>query len=40
MIDVRNAVVAIDAMGCPKEIAAKIVQGKGHYLLQVLCQGV
>lgn len=35
MLDVRRAVVTIDAMGCQKEIAAKIVEGKGHYLLQV-----
>lgn len=35
MIDIRNAVVTIDAMGCQKEIAQKIVEGKGHYLLQV-----
>lgn len=35
LIDVRNAVVTIDAMGCQKAIAEKIVQGKGHYLLQL-----
>lgn len=35
MLDVRGAVVTTDAMGCQKEIAAKIVEGEGHYLLQV-----
>jgi predicted transposase YbfD/YdcC len=35
MIDVRNAVVTIDAMGCQKAIAEKIVEGKGHYVLQL-----
>jgi predicted transposase YbfD/YdcC len=35
MLDVRDAVVTIDAMGCQKAIAQEIVQQGGHYLLQV-----
>lgn len=35
MLDVRNCVVTIDAMGCQKEIAAQIVTQKGHYVLAV-----
>jgi len=35
MLDVRDAVVTIDAMGCQKAIAQVIVQQGGHYLLQV-----
>lgn len=35
MIDVRHAVVTIDAMGCQKAIAQKIVEQKGHYVLQL-----
>jgi predicted transposase YbfD/YdcC len=35
MLDIRNAVVTTDAMGCQKAIAEKIVKGQGHYLLQV-----
>lgn len=35
MLDIRNAVVTIDAMGCQKAIAEKIVEGKGHYVLQL-----
>jgi len=34
-IDVKGAVVTIDAMGCQKEIARKIVEAKGHYVLAV-----
>ena len=34
-IDVKGAVVTIDAMGCQKEIAAKIVAHKGDYVLAV-----
>ena len=30
----RDAVVTIDAMGCQKEIAEKIVQQGGHYVLR------
>jgi predicted transposase YbfD/YdcC len=32
-IDVSNAIVTIDAAGCQKEIAAKIVAGQGDYVL-------
>jgi predicted transposase YbfD/YdcC len=34
-IDVKQAVVTIDAMGCQKAIAHKIVEGKGDYVLAV-----
>lgn len=34
-IDVKGAVVTIDAMGCQKAIAQKIVDGKGDYVLMV-----
>ena len=34
-IDVKGAVVTIDAMGCQKEIAGKIVAAKGDYVLAV-----
>jgi len=33
LIDVAGAVVTIDAMGCQKEIAAKIIEGKADYVL-------
>lgn len=32
-IDIQGAIVTIDAAGCQKAIAAKIVQGKGDYVL-------
>jgi predicted transposase YbfD/YdcC len=32
-IDVEDAIVTIDAAGCQKTIVAKIVQGKGDYVL-------
>lgn len=32
-IDISNAVVTIDAAGCQKSIAAKIIDGKGDYVL-------
>jgi len=35
LLDVHGALVTIDAMGCQKEIAAKIVGGGGDYLLTV-----
>jgi predicted transposase YbfD/YdcC len=35
LLDLDGAVVTIDAMGCQKEIAAGIVQGKGEYVLAV-----
>ena len=35
LLDLEGAVVTIDAMGCQKEIAADIVNGKGQYMLAV-----
>jgi predicted transposase YbfD/YdcC len=35
LIDIDGAVVTIDAMGCQKEIAKTIVEGKGDYVLQL-----
>ena len=35
LLDVHGALVTIDAMGCQKEIAAKIVEGGGDYVLTV-----
>lgn len=35
LLDVHGALVTIDAMGCQKEIAAKIVAGGGDYVLMV-----
>lgn len=35
LLDLSGALVTIDAMGCQKEIAAKIVGGGGDYLLAV-----
>lgn len=35
LLDLKGAVVTIDAMGCQKEIAAGIIDGEGHYLLAV-----
>jgi predicted transposase YbfD/YdcC len=34
-LDLQDALVSIDAMGCQKEIAAQIVDNHGHYLLAV-----
>jgi predicted transposase YbfD/YdcC len=34
-VDIKNAVVTIDAAGCQKNIAAKIIDGGGDYLLAV-----
>ncbi|WP_172916166.1 ISAs1 family transposase [Capnocytophaga canimorsus] len=34
-LDIENAVVSIDAMGCQKEIASLIMAKKGHYLLSL-----
>jgi hypothetical protein len=34
VLDLRGATVTIDAIGCQTEIAAAIVAGGGHYLLQ------
>lgn len=33
VLDLKGATVTIDAMGCQKEIAAKIIDGGGHYVL-------
>jgi predicted transposase YbfD/YdcC len=35
LLDVKGALVSIDAMGCQKTIAAKIVAGGGDYVLTV-----
>jgi predicted transposase YbfD/YdcC len=35
LLDLKDAVVTIDAMGCQKKIAADIVDGGGDYLLQL-----
>jgi len=35
MLELHGAIVSIDAMGCQREISAKIVQGGGDYVLQV-----
>jgi DDE_Tnp_1-associated/Transposase DDE domain len=35
LLDLHGALVTIDAMGCQKEIAAKIVAGGGDYVLAV-----
>jgi predicted transposase YbfD/YdcC len=35
LLDLEGAVVTIDAMGCQKDIAMGIVQGKGEYVLAV-----
>ncbi len=35
LLDLKGAVVTIDAMGCQKEIAAGIIDGQGEYLLAV-----
>jgi len=35
LLDLQGALVTIDAMGCQKEIARKVVQGGGDYVLAV-----
>jgi predicted transposase YbfD/YdcC len=35
LLDLENCVVTIDAMGCQKDIAEKIIGKKGDYILQV-----
>ena len=35
MLDLRDSVVTIDAMGCQRAIAQQIVEQQGHYILQV-----
>lgn len=34
-IDVKGAIVTIDAMGCQKEIAGRIIEAEGDYILAV-----
>jgi len=33
MLDIENSIITLDAMGCQKEIAAKIIQEKADYIL-------
>ena len=33
MLDIKNSIVTIDAMGCQKKIAAKIIKGDADYIL-------
>ena len=46
MIDVKNTIVTIDAMGCQKEIATRIIEQEGDYILTLkdnqpsLCRAV
>jgi predicted transposase YbfD/YdcC len=46
LLNLKGATVTIDAMGCQKEIAAKIIERKGNYVLALkdnhpkLCQAV
>lgn len=35
LLDLKGATVTIDAMGCQKEIARKIIEGEGDYLLAI-----
>jgi predicted transposase YbfD/YdcC len=35
LLEIKGCIVTIDAMGCQKEIANKIVQGKADYILMV-----
>src|SRR5262249_48824237 len=35
LLDLEGALVTIDAAGCQQEIAGKIIEGKGDYLLAV-----
>lgn len=35
MLDIRGCIVTIDAMGCQKEIAAKIIEEGGDYILSL-----
>jgi len=35
VLDVKGSVVTIDALGCNKDIAKRIVEGEGDYILQV-----
>lgn len=46
MLELKGAIVSIDAMGCQKEIATQIIKGKGDYVLALknnhpkLCEAV
>ena len=33
MIDVKNAIVTIDAMGCQKKITSTIIKNEAHFIL-------
>jgi predicted transposase YbfD/YdcC len=35
MIDIKNSIVTIDAMGCQREIAKQIIDQGGHYVLSL-----
>ena len=35
MIDIQGCTISIDAIGCQKEIAAKIISKKAHYILAI-----
>lgn len=35
LLDINEATITLDAMGCQHEIAKDIIQRKGHYILQV-----
>ncbi|WCN08006.1 ISAs1 family transposase [Marinomonas mediterranea] len=35
LLDVKDCLISIDAMGCQKEIVKSILKGKGNYLLAV-----
>lgn len=35
LIDIKDSVITIDAMGCQKEIAEKIIENEGDYILSV-----
>ena len=35
LLDLKGALVTLDAMGCPKDIAAQVVAGGGPYALTV-----
>jgi hypothetical protein len=35
LLDLKNCIVTIDAMGCQKTIAEKIIEKQGDYILQV-----
>ena len=35
LIEIQNCIITIDAMGCQKDIAEKIIEGKADYILAV-----